>query len=87
MIKIYTHNYAITHLSFVEKRRLEILLLWSTGPNGTIKKIIIFQVIDPEEELYNLAFGDLLAGSDVINDIAVTNNGDTKLYSQLLEKQ
>ena len=52
---------------------------WSTGPKGTIKKVIIFQVIDPEEELHNLAFGDLMTNSEVIDDLAVTNNGDTKV--------
>lgn len=44
-----------------------------------LKKVIIFQVVNPEAELYNLAFGDLAAGSETLNDLAVTNNGDTKI--------
>lgn len=59
---------------------------WSTGPNGRVKKVVIFQVIDHEEELFNLAFGDLPEGSDVINDLAVTNNGDTKLILSTVGK-
>jgi hypothetical protein len=58
---------------------LKSYYFWSTGPNGTIKKVIVFQAVDPQAELYNLAFGDLPSGSEFLNDLAVTNNGDTKI--------
>ncbi len=49
----------------------------SEGPNGVIRKLIEFQATtDPG--LFNLAFGDknVLTGS--IDDLAVSNNGDTE---------
>ena len=48
----------------------------SEGPKGAIRKLIEFQkTTDPE--VYNLAFGDKDAITSGINDLAVTNNGDT----------
>ncbi len=49
----------------------------SEGPKGAIRKLIEFQKTT-DQEVYNLAFGDkdLLTGD--IDDLAVTNNGDTE---------
>lgn len=44
---------------------------------GAIRKLIEFQATtDPD--VYNLAFGDKDPLTDDINDLAVTNNGDTE---------
>lgn len=48
----------------------------SEGPNGIVRKLIHFQKTN-EPELYNLAFGDKLSGTDEIDDLAVSNNNDT----------
>lgn len=58
-------------------RDLKSYSFWSTGPNGFIRKVIRFQLINHEEQLYNLAFGDSGPDSDFINDRSVSNNGDT----------
>ncbi len=49
----------------------------SEGTKGAIRKLIEFQATtDPD--VYNLAFGDKDPLTDDINDLAVTNNGDTE---------
>lgn len=49
----------------------------SEGPKGAIRKLIELQTTtDPE--VYNLAFGDKDPLTGDINDLAVTNNGDTE---------
>jgi hypothetical protein len=48
----------------------------SVGTKGAIRKIIHFQpTLTPG--LYNLAFGDKHSATGEIDDLAVTNNGDT----------
>lgn len=49
----------------------------SEGPNGVIRKLIEFQETT-QQGLYNLAFGDKDAKTGGINDLAVSNNGDTE---------
>lgn len=48
----------------------------SEGKKGSIKKIILFQATT-EPSLYNLAFGDRDPRTGGVNDLAVSNNGDT----------
>jgi len=52
-------------------RRYEFL---SEGPQGTIKKVVLFQQFHPT--LFNLAFGDWDEASQGINDLSRTNNND-----------
>jgi hypothetical protein len=49
----------------------------SRGPNGIIKKVIVFEPMDSEGIYYNLAFGDWDEKNQVINDKAISNNNDT----------
>ncbi len=49
----------------------------SEGPKGKIKKIIKFQDTN-EPNLYNLAFGDKNINTKEIDDIVVSNNGDSE---------
>ncbi|WP_310395025.1 DUF6934 family protein [Hymenobacter sp.] len=49
----------------------------SEGPNGNIRKLIHFQETN-EPGVYNLAFGDKQAGLVEINDLAISNNGDSE---------
>jgi hypothetical protein len=49
----------------------------SEGSKGVIPKLIQFQGTD-EPNLYNLAFGDKNTETAKINDMAVSNNGDTE---------
>ncbi|TKT94092.1 DUF6934 family protein [Dyadobacter frigoris] len=48
----------------------------SNGPRGDIKKIIQFQLIDLENNLYNLAFGDWNELTKQMDDLVVSNNHD-----------
>ena len=49
----------------------------SEGNKGLVRKLIEFQATT-EADVYNLAFGDKDFISGEINDLAVTNNGDTE---------
>ncbi len=48
----------------------------SEGTKGVIRKIILFQPTT-EPNLYNLAFGDRDSVTGGVNDMAISNNGDT----------
>ncbi|MGV3602344.1 MAG: DUF6934 family protein [Dyadobacter fermentans] len=49
----------------------------SNGPCGSIKKMVIFRPLSNDGNHYNLAFGDWDNENQVLNDTAVSNNGDT----------
>jgi len=49
----------------------------SEGFNGAIRKLIEFQATT-EPDVYNLAFGDKDPISGDMNDLAISNNGDTE---------
>lgn len=49
----------------------------SEGPQGTIRKMIHFQETN-EPGLYNLAFGDKNSDTDEMDDLSVSNNGDSE---------
>jgi hypothetical protein len=49
----------------------------SEGPKGVIRKMIQFQGTN-EPNLYNLAFGDKDPITGLIDDLAVSDNGDTE---------
>lgn len=55
---------------------LTIFEFVSEGRKGAIRKIILFQPTT-EPNLYNLAFGDRNPLTGGINDMAVSDNGDT----------
>ena len=48
----------------------------SEGPNGLIYKLIQFQDTN-QPNVYNLAFGDKNSETGELDDLAVSNNGDT----------
>ncbi|MBD0288706.1 MAG: hypothetical protein ICV79_25280, partial [Flavisolibacter sp.] len=48
----------------------------SEGRKGAIRKLILFQQTT-KPNLYNLAFGDKDPVAGEVNDMAVSNNGDT----------
>ena len=49
----------------------------SEGPNGAIRKLIEFQETT-NSNVYNLAFGDFNPKTQGIDDLVVSNNGDTE---------
>lgn len=49
----------------------------SVGRNGIIEKMIQFQKTK-QKDFYNLAFGDIIAPSNEMDDLNISINGDTE---------
>lgn len=52
---------------------------YSIGPKGQIKKGVRFSKINDDPVIYNLAFGDISAETDKIDDAVISNNHDRDL--------
>lgn len=50
----------------------------SEGSKGSIQKGVFFQLVDEEEQLYNLAFGDWDNETGFLDDKVRTDNRDTQ---------
>jgi hypothetical protein len=50
----------------------------SVGPKGIIPKLVLFQKIGENPDIYNLAFGDLDENTNKVDDKIITNNGDSE---------
>lgn len=49
----------------------------SEGPNGFIRKLIVFEKTN-EQNVFNLAFGDKSIDQIEIDDLSISNNGDSE---------
>lgn len=50
---------------------------YSEGPRGKIKKVVLFNKFpETKQDIYNLAFGDWNERTQMINDLAISNNQD-----------
>jgi len=49
---------------------------YSEGPKGKIRKIVRFQQLQNEPEIYNLAFGDKNPETGEVSDSITSNNND-----------
>jgi len=58
------------------ENQFEYFEFYSEGPKGVIKKVVEFQKT-MQEGVYNLAFGDYDEEAKGIDDLSVTNNGDS----------
>lgn len=56
---------------------LTVFEFMSEGPKGLIRKLIQFQETN-QPNLYNLAFGDKNPVSGQVDDLTVSNNGDSE---------
>jgi hypothetical protein len=55
----------------------DVYEFFSDGPNGVIKKVVVFtQISDTEPPIYNLAFGDVHPVTGKLDDSVISNNGD-----------
>jgi hypothetical protein len=54
----------------------EYFEFYSEGPKGIIKKVVEYQKTS-EDDIYNLAFGDYDEVAKGLDDLSVTNNGDS----------
>ncbi len=50
----------------------------SEGPNGKIKKVILFSKLSGMDSIYNLAFGDYNEAEKKIDDLIVSDNKDSE---------
>jgi hypothetical protein len=50
----------------------------SSGVNGNIVKVVKYVPFPNQEGLFNLGFGDKNQESDELDDLVVSNNGDTE---------
>ena len=62
---------------YLTEKQAELFKFTSTGPNGDIKKLVVYSPM-LEEDIYNLAFGDYDELTDSIDDKVVTNNNDSQ---------
>ena len=62
--------------TYKSESKFEFFEFYSEGPKGIIKKVVEFQPTS-DDNVYNLAFGDFINDSERINDLIVTNNGDS----------
>ena len=56
----------------------EIYEFLSIGRNGEIAKIVQYSPIDADKQFFNLGFGDKDLTTGKIDDLSVSNNGDTQ---------
>jgi len=49
----------------------------SVWPNGQIQKLVLFRLLDPEDNIYNVALLDILE-SGMTSDTTVSNNNDMR---------
>lgn len=49
---------------------------FSEGPNGRIRKVVQYQLIDEINNVFNLAFGDWDEERNMIDDLSKSNNND-----------
>ena len=66
----------IDKYSLKAENSLTVFEFVSEGPNGLIRKLIHFQETN-QPDVYNLAFGDKNANTGEIDDLVISNNGDT----------
>lgn len=75
-IELYLQLMKLDKYSLKAEQSLTVFEFVSEGPKGMIRKLIQFQQTN-RPNLYNLAFGDKNAQTGEIDDLAISNNGDT----------
>lgn len=66
----------LDHYTFISSDTSLKYTFTSEGSQGKISKVVQFKLIDEQYNVYNLAFGDWDSKTEVIDDLAVTNNND-----------
>ena len=66
------------YYSFEKTPDIHYYEFFCIGPKGNIRKVIQFQKINIEENVYNLRLGDFDRSTREISDLTTTNNLDTK---------
>lgn len=65
-----------TRYQYKAEDHFEYFEFYSEGPKGIIKKVVEYQKTR-DEFVYNLAFGDFDEVAKGIDDLSITNNGDS----------
>jgi hypothetical protein len=66
----------LAHYEIKSEETFTVFEFTSTGNKGEITKLIIFSKTN-KRGVYNLAFGDKIKKSDEIDDLTISNNGDS----------
>jgi hypothetical protein len=61
---------------YKSEEHFEYFEFYSEGPKGTIKKVVEYQKTS-DKNVYNLAFGDYDEIAKGLDDLSITNNGDS----------
>ena len=69
----------LPHYNYFAKNNYQDYEFYSDGPNGRIKKVVMFSKMQDDPLVYNLAFGDEEADTGVVSDLAITDNKDTMI--------
>lgn len=64
--------------SFTKGTEVYYYEFFSDGPNGKIKKVIQYHELSTNKGVYNLGFGDMDISNSELDDLAISNNQDTK---------
>jgi hypothetical protein len=66
----------LDHYPYAPSKNFKHYYFYSEGPNGRIKKTVIYSVLWDDPLVYNLAFGDEDLKTGMISDTAKSNNQD-----------
>lgn len=67
----------LVHYELDAEDSLTVFKFASEGSKGRIMKMVVYSQ-NHIKGLYNIAFGDLDPETNTINDVSVSNNGDTE---------
>ena len=66
----------LDHYPYAPSKNFKHYYFYSEGPNGRIKKTVIYSVLWDDPLVYNLAFGDEDLKTGMISDTSKSNNQD-----------
>jgi hypothetical protein len=69
----------LPHYTYFTRNNYQDYEFYSDGPNGRIKKVVMFSKMQDDPLVYNLAFGDEDPNTGVVSDLAITDNKDTMI--------
>jgi hypothetical protein len=66
----------LSHYTYYTASSRKDYLFYSDGPNGRIKKLVVYEKINDEPPIYNLAFGDEDSETGLMLDRVKSSNDD-----------
>jgi hypothetical protein len=69
----------LPHYNYFTRNNYQDYEFYSEGPNGRVKKVVMFAKMQDDPIVYNLAFGDEDPETGIISDSVATDNKDTMI--------